>query len=61
VCLERRPIFPNHTESDHVKRCTEMSARHYGLKSDDSCVKDRAFQLALRNESQHPFCIKNWL
>jgi hypothetical protein len=54
--LGRRPILPDHMESELVKYCIEMDARYYGLRRND--VKRMAFQLAIRNGFQHPFSLK---
>jgi hypothetical protein len=56
VNLGRRPILPNHTESELAKYCIEIFARFYGLRRND--VKRMASQLAIRNGIQHPFSLQ---
>jgi hypothetical protein len=35
VYLGRRPILPDHVESELLKYCIEMDARYYGLRRND--------------------------
>jgi hypothetical protein len=56
VHLGRRPILPDHIESELVKYCTAVDARYYGLRRND--VKRMAFQLAIQNGIQHPFSLQ---
>lgn len=53
VPLGRKPILPPQLEYELVEYCLLMDKSYYGLTA--RCVKQMAFQLAIRNNIRHPF------
>lgn len=57
--LGRKPALGSELESELVRHCIDVDSHSSGLRGSD--IKRMAYQLALRNGTQHPFSMKTGL